>query len=222
MTSAPKDHDLLHRPAAEPQGQEPRQPPALHPPRARANPRGGAEIAQGFRRRRYRQGPQGHASRRKGTREPRFRLDPKAGGERDFVLPGNKEFVPGDEIKKPQAGRGRRGQGSRRSGEGEDDFEFTMTPGRNPRHLLRGSRTAQSGAHGADRSAGAELASAPASPRSGSPNQINLVRTMRNSFGRRLALKRPRVEDVEALEKEIADARGESAARGWRATSSPR
>ena len=26
---------------------------------------------------------------------------------------------------------------------------------------------------------------------SGSPNQINLVRTMRNSFGRRLALRRP-------------------------------
>ena len=37
----------------------------------------------------------------KGTREPRFRLDPRAGGERDFVLPGNKEFIPGDEIKKP-------------------------------------------------------------------------------------------------------------------------
>src|ERR1700735_975630 len=40
----------------------------------------------------------------KGTREPRFRLDPRAGGERDFVLPGNKEFVPGDEIRKPRPG----------------------------------------------------------------------------------------------------------------------
>src|SRR6476661_3578046 len=37
----------------------------------------------------------------KGTREPRFRLDPHEGGARDFVLPGNKEFVPGDEIRKP-------------------------------------------------------------------------------------------------------------------------
>ena len=39
---------------------------------------------------------------------------------------------------------------------------------------------------------------------SGSPNQINLVRTMRNSFGRRLALKRPTLADVKALEEEIA------------------
>src|SRR5258706_11278147 len=36
-----------------------------------------------------------------GTREPRFRLDPKKGGKRDFVLPGNKEFVSGYQIKKP-------------------------------------------------------------------------------------------------------------------------
>jgi len=38
----------------------------------------------------------------KGTQEPRFRLDPKSGGEHDFVLPGNKEYTPGDEIKKPR------------------------------------------------------------------------------------------------------------------------
>src|SRR5690242_6050399 len=37
----------------------------------------------------------------KGTREPRLRLDPRSGGDHDFVLPGNKEFTPGDEIKKP-------------------------------------------------------------------------------------------------------------------------
>src|SRR6185437_11461963 len=45
-----------------------------------------------------------------GTKEPRFRLDPKSGGERDFVLPGNKEFTPGDEIKKPPSGDGGRGK----------------------------------------------------------------------------------------------------------------
>ena len=48
----------------------------------------------------------------KGTREPRFRLDPKSAGERDFVLPGNREFIPGDQIDKPKAGDG--GSGSRR------------------------------------------------------------------------------------------------------------
>ena len=64
----------------------------------------------------------------KGTREPRFRLDPKAAGERDFVLPGNREFLPGDEIKKPKAGDGGgRGKEAADSGEGEDDFAATLS-----------------------------------------------------------------------------------------------
>ena len=64
----------------------------------------------------------------KGTKEPRFRLDPKASGEQDFVLPGNKEFMPGDEIKKPPKGEGgASGKQASDTGEGEDDFEFTMT-----------------------------------------------------------------------------------------------
>src|SRR6185437_8767916 len=64
----------------------------------------------------------------KGTKEPRFRLDPKAGGEHDFVLPGNKQFTPGDEIKKPPSGEGGgRGKEAADYAEGDDDFEFTMT-----------------------------------------------------------------------------------------------
>src|ERR1700754_2511088 len=64
----------------------------------------------------------------KGTGEPRFRLDPSTSGERDFVLPGNREFSPGDSIDKPKSG-GSGGSGKQASdtGEGEDDFEFTMT-----------------------------------------------------------------------------------------------
>jgi uncharacterized protein len=48
----------------------------------------------------------------------------------------------------------------------------------------------------------------------GSPNQINLLRTMRNSFGRRLALRRPKLSDIEALEAEIAALEGKGAAEG--------
>ena len=61
-----------------------------------------------------------------GTKEPRFRLDPAKGGARDFVLPGNKDFVPGDEIKKPQGGAGAGGKDASASSESEDDFEFTL------------------------------------------------------------------------------------------------
>jgi uncharacterized sporulation protein YeaH/YhbH (DUF444 family) len=83
-----------------------------------------------------------------GTKEPRFRLDPRKGGKRDFVLPGNKDFLPGDQIKKPQSGQGGgSGKDAATSGDLEDDFEFTMRGGRDSRHLLRGSGASQSHPH---------------------------------------------------------------------------
>ncbi len=138
-----------------------------------------------------------------GTREPRFRLDPKKGGNRDFVLPGNKDFIPGDQIKKPPQGEGGRGKDAATSGEGEDDFEFTMRQDEildiffedlELPNLVRTTLT-EVQSHNWKR-AGFTT--------SGPPNLINLVRTMRNSFGRRLALRRPTLADVKALEEQIA------------------
>jgi uncharacterized sporulation protein YeaH/YhbH (DUF444 family) len=138
-----------------------------------------------------------------GTKEPRFRADPKAGGERDFVLPGNKEYMPGDEIKKPSQGQGGSGKDAAQSGEGEDDFEFTMREDEildlffedlELPNLVR--TTLADNPQKNWRRAGFSTA--------GSPTQINLVRTMRNSFGRRLALKRPRLAEIKALEEELA------------------
>ncbi len=139
----------------------------------------------------------------KGTKEPRFRLDPAAGGEHDFVLPGNKEFSPGDEIKKPPQGEGgRSGKQAADSGEGEDDFEFTMTQDEvldiffedlELPNLVR--TTLKETPSKTWKRAGITT--------SGAPNQINLIRTMRNSFGRRLALKRPTVADLKKLQDEL-------------------
>jgi uncharacterized sporulation protein YeaH/YhbH (DUF444 family) len=136
----------------------------------------------------------------KGTKEPRFRLDPKSAGEHDFVLPGNKEFSTGDEIKKPKSGEG--GQSGRQaadSGEGEDDFEFTMTQDEildiffEDLELPNLVRTSLKETPARTwRRAGITTA--------GSPTQINLIRTMRNAFGRRIALKRPKLSDVAALQ----------------------
>jgi hypothetical protein len=139
----------------------------------------------------------------RGTREPRFRLDPRAGGERDFVLPGNREFTAGDEIRKPRAGEGQgRGKEAADSGEGEDDFEFSMTQDEildiffedlELPNLVR--TTLKDTPSRTWKRAGLTT--------SGSPTQINLVRTMRNAFGRRLALKRPRPADIAALEARL-------------------
>ena len=51
------------------------------------------------------------------------------GGTREVVHPGNREYVRGDRIEKPQGGGGQ-GSGSgdaSDSGEGEDDFVFTLS-----------------------------------------------------------------------------------------------
>jgi hypothetical protein len=141
----------------------------------------------------------------KGTREPRFRLDPRSSGERDFVLPGNKEFSPGDQIEKPKGGAGGGGKEAGDGGDGEDDFEFTMTQEEvldiffedlELPNLVR--TTLKETPNKQWKRAGITTA--------GSPTQINLVRTMRNSYGRRLALKRPTTADVAALEAALDDA----------------
>lgn len=48
------------------------------------------------------------------------------GGRRKGVHPGNKEYVAGDRIKRPDGADGKGGKASD-SGEGEDDFIFTLT-----------------------------------------------------------------------------------------------
>lgn len=50
------------------------------------------------------------------------------GGLRRRIFPGNREFVEGDEFKRPEAGGGGSGQGkASNQGEGEDDFTFTIS-----------------------------------------------------------------------------------------------
>jgi len=138
----------------------------------------------------------------KGTKEPRFRLDPKSSGERDFVLPGNREYMPGDEIKKPMSGEGGRGKDASDSGEGEDEFEFVMRQEEvldiffedlELPNLVR--TTLKATPNKTWKRAGISTV--------GSPTQINLVRTMRNAQGRRLAMRRPKLADVKALQEQL-------------------
>ena len=153
----------------------------------------------------------------KGTKEPRFVLDPKSGGEHDFVLPGNKQFTPGDEIKKPPSGDGSgRGKQAADFAEGDDDFEFTMRQEEildiffedlELPNLVR--TTLKETPNRTWKRAGITT--------SGSPTQINLIRTMRNAQGRRLALHRPKLTDVRALEAELDALERESEDEGRRA-----
>ncbi len=59
-------------------------------------------------------------------REPTFRNTPGV-GEREVVAPGNKEYMKGDRLKRPESGKGK-GQGNASNqGEGEDDFAFSLS-----------------------------------------------------------------------------------------------
>jgi hypothetical protein len=64
----------------------------------------------------------------RGLKEPYLHHDQES-GNRDFVLPGNREFVPGDAIKRPQGGSGQGGPEGDEPGQGEgrDEFAFVLS-----------------------------------------------------------------------------------------------
>lgn len=61
---------------------------------------------------------------KKDLSEPTFSHAP--GGKRDIVLPGNKDFVRGDTIRKPKQGSGQDSSASQ-DGEGNDEFSFEIS-----------------------------------------------------------------------------------------------
>jgi uncharacterized sporulation protein YeaH/YhbH (DUF444 family) len=62
----------------------------------------------------------------RGLAEPHLTHDQES-GDRDFVLPGNREYLPGDSIERPPGGESD-GQGNEAgSGEGSDSFAFALS-----------------------------------------------------------------------------------------------
>ena len=62
---------------------------------------------------------------KKDISEPSF--DFGHGGDREFVLPGNREFVVGDRIARPNGAGGAGGGTEGGTGDGEDDFVFSLS-----------------------------------------------------------------------------------------------
>jgi uncharacterized sporulation protein YeaH/YhbH (DUF444 family) len=140
--------------------------------------------------------------------EPSFRRGP--GGVRDYVLPGNRDFVEGDRLARPPGGAGPVGGGT--DGESEDNFRFLLTreefldlffddlelPDLDKRRL---AQTMSESMHRAGYAV------------TGSPANLALNRTMRLAMARRIALRRPTAEEIAALEAEIAAAPTEAKRR---------
>jgi uncharacterized sporulation protein YeaH/YhbH (DUF444 family) len=123
------------------------------------------------------------------------------GGKQTVVHPGNKEFVAGERIPRPQGGGGGQGAGqASNSGEGMDDFVFQITqeefldfmfedlelPNLVKRHLT-GTDTFKTVRAGISNE--------------GNPSRINIVRTLRSAHARRIALSgssRAKLREVKA------------------------
>ena len=62
----------------------------------------------------------------RGIAEPNFHHSRRT-GRTEHVVPGNKEYIRGDEIPRPTGGEGRGGSQGSPDGSGEDAFEFTLS-----------------------------------------------------------------------------------------------
>jgi uncharacterized sporulation protein YeaH/YhbH (DUF444 family) len=135
-------------------------------------------------------------------KEPQIRHSGEQ-GERDYVLPGNKEYEEGDRIKRPQQeGGAGRGSEAADDGEGEDAFQFALSQEEfldiffddlELPDLLR--KQMKSSDSFTMVRAGHAI--------SGSITNLNIKRTMQNSLSRRIALKRPKLAELAASAAEI-------------------
>lgn len=129
------------------------------------------------------------------------------GGLRETVHPGNREFVTGDRLSRPQGSSGGGGGGGGKAGRGtggEDEFVFQLSreefldlffedlelPNMVQTQLTRLTET---------RFVRAGVSTA------GLPTNINVVRSMRQALARRIALAAPYRSRLRAMEKELQE-----------------
>lgn len=140
---------------------------------------------------------------RKDTSEPQFHHG--KGGTQTRVYPGNKEFNTGDEFQRPQSGGGGSGSGQGQAsnqGEGEDEFTFSISQDEfldvmfedlELPYLVK--KQLQDATQFETRRAGFTQA--------GSPDKLNIVRSLRAAHARRIALSGSNREEIKALKKQL-------------------
>jgi uncharacterized sporulation protein YeaH/YhbH (DUF444 family) len=133
--------------------------------------------------------------------EPVFGHGP--GGKRTIIHPGNKDFIKGDKFPRQKSGGGGSGEGkASNSGEGMDDFVFQITQDEFLDFMfdeLELPNLVKRQLAGSDsftyRRAGYSTV--------GTPNQINIVRSLRAANARRIALGTPNRKKILLLEEEL-------------------
>lgn len=124
------------------------------------------------------------------------------GGDRARVLPGNREFNAGDKLPRPDssAGGGSGGGNASDSGEGMDEFVFQITQDEFLEFMFEDLELPNLIKRQLTATDTFQLVRAGISE-DGTPNQLNVVRTMRSAYARRIALgarKRRRIAEIKA------------------------
>lgn len=137
----------------------------------------------------------------KGTKEPNFNFDPSSGNKK-YVLPGNDKYSVGDKEEKQGGGSG--GGGSQAgTGESEDDFEFILNPDEYLDFIFQDLELPDL-VKKQIKDVTELKPKREGFTNTGNPNRLDIVRSLKNSIGRRIGLVRPKTEELEELEKLLA------------------
>lgn len=137
---------------------------------------------------------------RKDIAEPTFRHG--SGGKRELVHPGNADYVRGDKIPRPPGGAGGGGSQASNEGEGQDDFVFELSREEFMQYFFDDLEL--------PRLVKTHLLTVPSWKNvragwaaEGTPNNIDVVRSLRSALGRRIALGSPLVNELRELEEKL-------------------
>jgi uncharacterized sporulation protein YeaH/YhbH (DUF444 family) len=140
----------------------------------------------------------------KNIKEPSFRRNGNV-GEYDHVLPGNDQYSKGDTIDRSRASGGRGGSEGSPDGDGQDDYLFQLTREQFYDLYLGDLELPYLSKKSSKDTDERQLVRAGLT-NNGSPANLRLLKSMRNSLGRRIALNRPSKKDIEELEDDLRSA----------------
>lgn len=135
--------------------------------------------------------------------EPSFHSG--SGGVREGVNPGNKEFSTGDQLPKPPGGAGGGGAGEGQasdSGEGEDEFVFQISQEEFLDFMFEDLALPNLVKKQLKDTTSYKYLRA-GFTNVGNPSKINVVRSLRKAYGRRIALTGKSREKIKAIDEQI-------------------
>lgn len=130
------------------------------------------------------------------------------GGANERIHPGNKDFITGDRIKRPQGGGQGQGNEASNSGEGEDDFIFELSREEFLEFFFEDlelpklvkTKLAKIESHKFVRAGHTPV---------GVPTNINIIRSMKGALARRIALQSPYRRSLKEKQRELEEAQNQ-------------